>query len=438
MIEDLKTLTFPQIAKLIVNAKQDEQVAIFNTLTKEASVQVFEFLPFSTQASLTKLLPPDQTAYILQKMAPDDRTAFFDKLPKATENALLQTLPQDERAVALTLLGYPKNSVGRLMTTDYLAIKNYWTVEQVLKFVREYGHDSETLGVLYVIDDQGKLIDDIRIQEILLAQPTSKIKEISDGRFTSLFVFEKDEDAIKVFLKEEKAALPVTDKEGVLIGIVTMDDILELITQEDTEEIQRIGGTEALDSPYMQTPFFTLMQKRGSWLVILFLGELLTASAMGFFEEQISKAVVLALFLPLIISSGGNSGSQASTLIVRALSIGEISLKDWWKILRRELVSGLFLGTLLGSIGFLRICLWSRFSNIYGPHWLIVATTIFASLIGIVLWGTLSGAMLPLILRRFGLDPAVASAPLVATLVDVTGIIIYFTTASIIMHGTLL
>jgi magnesium transporter len=438
MIADLNTLTYPQIADKIVRSEKEDQQAIFETLSKEASIKVFEFLPFNTQQSLTQSLPPEQTAEILREMAPDDRTSFLEELPIATFNALLKTLPLEEKTVALTLLGYPKDSVGRLMTTDYIAIKSDWSVENVLSYVREHGQDSETLSVLYVIDDQGKLIDDIRIQKILLAPVTALVEDLTDRRVVSLFVYDKDDDAIKVFLKEGRTALPVTDKEGTLIGIVTVDDILALIKEEDTEDIQKIGGTEALDYPYIDTPFLTLMQKRGFWLVILFLGELLTASAMGYFEDEISKAVVLALFLPLIISSGGNSGSQASTLIIRALVIGEITLKDWWKIVKREVVSGLFLGTLLGSLGFFRIYLWSFFSNIYGPHSFIVATTIFVSLIGTVLWGTLSGAMLPFILKKIGIDPAVASAPLVATLVDVTGIIIYFTTASIIMHGTLL
>ncbi len=427
-----------EIADLISHSPNEDQLALFELVPPEIAVQVFEFLSFAAQKFIMNSLPPEKSAVILREMSPDDRTAFFDGLPQASINALLKLLPTDERAIALSLLGYPKNSVGRLMTTDYLAVKMEWTVAQALDFVRKHGKDSETINVIYVVDDQGKLIDDFRIRELLLAPLESKIKDLADHRFVSLSVNDDDEVAIKVFSREDRVALPVTDSHGTLIGIVTVDDILHLMTKETTEDIQKIGGTSALEFPYMQTSFLQLMQKRASWLVLLFLGELFTATAMGFFEAEIAKAVVLALFLPLIISSGGNSGSQASTLIIRALAVGEITLRDWWKIIRKEIFSGIFLGTILGCIGFLRITLWSAFSNIYGPHWLTVAATIFSSLIGVVLWGTVTGAMLPLLLKKFGFDPATASAPLVATLVDVTGIVIYFLTASIIMNGTLL
>lgn len=437
-IPDVSAMRPIEIADLISQLSEQDQLIIFEKLSPRLAVKVFEFLPLEFQKSIIYRLGPDRTAVILQEMSPDDRTAFLDGLPNASVNALLRLLPLKERAIALNLLGYPKYSVGRLMTTDYIAVKMDWTVQQVLDYVRKNGRDSETINVIYVINDEGKLIDDIRIREFLFAPLEQHVRDLTDSRFVSLSVNDDDEVAVKVFLRNDRVALPVTDKEGILIGIVTVDDVMNLMNQEDTEDIQKIGGTEALEYPYLQTPFLDLMQKRAGWLVILFLGELLTATAMGYFEAEISKAVVLALFIPLIISSGGNSGSQASTLIIRALVIGEITLRDWWKIMRREIYSGLFLGAVLGMIGFMRISLWSVFSDIYGPHWMIVALTIFFSLIGVVLWGTLSGSMLPLILKRLGYDPAVASAPLVATIVDVTGIIIYFVTASILMSGTLL
>lgn len=437
-ISEINSLSPVEIADLIGKHSLEEQQVIFEQLSPSIAVKVFEFLPFNIQKTIIKTLEPEKTAVILREMSPDDRTAFLDGLPNASVNALLKLLPIEDRVVALTLLGYPKNSVGRLMTTDYIAVKMDWTVQQVLDYVRKYGKDSETINVIYIINDEGKLIDDIRIREFLFAPLEYKVKDLADSKYVSLSVNDDDEEAIKVFMRHDRVALPVTDKQGFLIGIVTVDDVLNLMNQENTRDIQKIGGTEALEHPYMQTPFLKLMKKRASWLVVLFLGELLTATAMGFFEVEIAKAVVLALFLPLIISSGGNSGSQASTLIIRALVISEVTLRDWWKIMRREILSGLFLGTVLGTIGFIRIGLWSSVSNIYGPHWFIVALTIFFSLIGVVLWGTLSGAMLPLILKKLRFDPAAASAPLVATLVDVTGIIIYFITASILMRGTLL
>jgi magnesium transporter len=273
---------------------------------------------------------------------------------------------------------------------------------------------------------------------LLLAPLDARVSDLADYKYIKLHVDDSEEKAINIFRKYERVALPVIDSKGILSGIVTIDDILNVVSEEDTEDMQKIGGMAALNEPYMDTPFFSLMRKRLGWLVILFLGELLTASAMGFFEDEIAKAVVLALFLPLIISSGGNAGSQASTLIIRAMALGEINLKDWWRIMRREVFSGMYLGFILGMIGFFRVAIWSQFTSIYGPHWLLIAFTIFFALIGVVLWGTLSGSMLPLVLKRCGFDPAVSSAPLVATLVDVTGLIIYFNVALYILQGTML
>src|SRR5262249_31437531 len=285
---------------------------------------------------------------------------------------------------------------------------------------------------------RGMLIDDIRMRRFLLADPASHVTELMDNHFVALKATDDSKTAVNVFRKADLAALPVTDSEGVLIGIVTNDDILDVAEERATEEIQKFGGSEALDEPYMRIAFLRMVKKRAGGLVILFLGEMLTATAMGFFEKEIERAVVLALFVPLIISSGGNSGSQAATLVIRALALGEVSLSDWWRIMRREIFSGLALGAILGSIGFLRIAVWSAFSDLYGPHWLLVALTVGVALIGIVIWGTLSGSMLPLLLRKVGFDPAASSAPFVATLVDVTGLIIYFTVAAVILRGTLL
>jgi magnesium transporter len=307
-----------------------------------------------------------------------------------------------------------------------------------LDYVRRHGQDSETLNMIYVVDEDGVLIDDIRMRKFLLADPDLRVADLMDDRFTSLKANDDRQTAVNVFRQADLAALPVTDSDGVLIGIVTNDDILDVAEELATEDIQRIGGSEALDEPYMKIAFHQMVRKRAGWLVILFLGEMLTATAMGFFEKEIERAVVLALFVPLIISSGGNSGSQAATLVIRALALGEVRLRDWWRIMRREVFSGLALGSILGGIGFLRITIWSAFSDMYGPYWFLVALTVGVALVGIVLWGTLSGSMLPLILRKLGFDTASSSAPFVATLVDVTGLVIYFSVAAIVLRGTLL
>jgi magnesium transporter len=292
--------------------------------------------------------------------------------------------------------------------------------------------------MLYVVDDNGRLIDDIKMRQVLLSQPTRRIKTLMDHKFVSLNAFDDQETAIQVFKKYDHYALPVIDADGVLLGIVTIDDVLDVEEEEGTEDIHKMAAVEALKEPYIDEPILRLTRKRATWLVVLFIGEMLTATAMGYFEHEIAKAVVLALFVPLIISSGGNSGSQASTLVIRAMAVGEITLKDWWKVLLREIQSGFLLGVILGSIGFLRISIWQRFSDMYGQHWIGIAISVALALLGVVMWGTTVGSMLPFILRRLGLDPATSSAPFVATLVDVSGLIIYFNVAYLLLKGSLL
>lgn len=428
----------PEVAKLIETLPHNQKAIIFSVLPNTLIAKTFKVLELETRKALIKNLEHEQAAKILNEIQPDDRTEFLSELSSKTVKELLKLLSEKERKITLTLLGYPDHSVGRLMTPDYIAVKQDWTVKQVLDYVREHGQDKETVNVIYVIDDNGVLIDDIRIREFLFVTHEKKVSDLMDHKFISFFVTDEEEVAINVFRKNNRVALPVTDAQGILLGIITIDDVLRLAEKEETEDMQKIGGLEVLDEPYMNIPFLKLMKKRSGWLIILFLGEMLTATAMGYFENEIAKAVVLALFVPLIISSGGNSGSQASTLIIRAMALGEVTLKDWWKIMKREIFSGLFLGGVLGIIGFIRVATWSLFTTIYGPHWMLVAFVVSFSLVGVVLWGTLSGSMLPLILKRAGADPAVSSAPFVATLVDVTGLVIYFTIAMIIMKGTIL
>jgi len=426
------------LATLIQDLPIEQRTAVFRILPRKLAATTLEYLPPREQEEMLKSLAQEEVAAILNQMSPDDRTMLLEELPAAATRQMLTLLNDEERAEAVKLLGYPEGSVGRLMTPHYIALRPHWSVREVLDYVRQNGRDKETLNLVYVVDERGLLIDDIRIRKFLLADPQQHVTDLMDNLFTALKATDDRETAVNVFRKADLPALPVTDSEGVLIGIVTSDDILDVAEERATEDIQKFGGSEAMDEPYMQIAFARMVKKRAGWLVILFLGEMLTATAMGFFEKEIERAVVLALFVPLIISSGGNSGSQAATLVIRALALGEVTLKDWWRIMRREVFSGLSLGAILGSIGFLRIAVWSAFSDIYGAHWFLVALTVGLALVGIVLWGTLTGSMLPLILRKLGFDPAASSAPFVATLVDVTGLIIYFSVAAVILKGTLL
>lgn len=436
--ETLHAISPFELAELISAKAPEDQSIIFSALPEDIALQTFEFLPSYLQHRIVQQLPSMEVAMLLKSLSPDDRTEFLQDLPRETIDELVKLLPYEERMQTLTLLGYPKGSIGRLMTTDYIAVKPDWDIEKVLDHIQGYGHDSETINVIYVIDDEGYLLDDVKLKDFLFVPRRSKVSDISDGKYCALSVYESDESAIKAFRDNDRIALPVIDEKGKLLGIVTIDDVLRLSDREATREMQKIGGMEALDEPYLEAPFFDLMRKRSGWLILLFLGEMFTATAMGYFEEEIEKAVVLALFLPLIISSGGNAGSQASTLIIRAMALGEVKLRDWWKVVRLEIYSGLFLGTVLGLIGFFRVSIWNLFSSIYGEHWFLIALTVGLSLVGVVLWGTVSGATLPLILRRIGADPAKSSAPFVATVVDVTGLIIYFLIAIMLLKGTLL
>jgi len=436
--ESLKNWAPLDIAGLIQPLSREEQLIILRVLPRNLAAEVFEFLDLESQQQLLRAMGQEQVAAILNEMAPDDRTLLLEELPATMTKQMLSLLTPEERRVAVTLLGYPEGSVGRIMTPDYIAVRQDWTVQYVLDYIREHGHDSETLSMIYVVNDQGVLIDDIRIRAFLLAPLTQRVADLMDYRFVALKATDPQEEAVAVFRREQRTALPVTDSSGVLIGIVTIDDVLRIAEAAATEDIQKIGGSAALDEPYLQIALTRMVKKRAGWLVILFIGEMFTATAMGFFEKEIQRAVVLALFVPLIISSGGNSGSQASTLVIRALAIGEVRLRDWWRVVYREVFTGLALGSILGAIGFLRVSLWSIFTNIYGPHWFLVALTVGLSLIGIVLWGTLIGSVLPFGLRRLGFDPAASSAPFVATLVDVTGLVIYFSIAYVILRGTLL
>jgi magnesium transporter len=418
--------------EILIGELPDYGPRFIEILSVNRAVNVFRILDFPVQERILKKLSGTRIAKLINELPPDDRTSLFSELHGDTVKVLIQHLPPADRKEALILLGYEEDSVGRLMTPDYIAVKKSWNVERVLMHIRKYGKNSETIDVIYVIDSDGVLLDDIRIREVLLADPETKMSSLMDSRLISLKVNDPQEEAINIFRMNNRVALPVTDNENILLGIVTVDDILWIANEEYTEDIQKIGGTEALDEPYLDINIFRLVKKRVGWLIVLFLSEMLTTTAMQSYGNELAALTMLAFFLPLIISSGGNSGSQASTLIIQAMALGEVRLADWWRVMRREIISGLLLGTILGIIGFSRVAAWTTFSNIYGPHWLLMAFTVGFSLIGVVLWGSLSGSMLPLVLKRLGFDPASSSAPFVATLVDVTGLVIYFNIAMII------
>jgi magnesium transporter len=433
------------VAEVIGDLPEDERVIIFRVLPAALAADVFEYLDVETQQELLRAMAHEQVVAILNEMSPDDRTALLEEMPSAAAREMIRLLTPEERHVAIALLGYPEGSVGRLMTPDFIAVHEDWTVQEVLDFIREHGRDSETLNVIYVVDERGKLIDDVRMREFLLRPIHATVRDIRDQTFTALNVTDSQQDALNVFRKYDRTALPVVDSSGVLVGIVTIDDMLDVAEKEATEDIQKLGGMEALDEPYNTISLFRMIRKRAGWLVLLFVSEMFTSNAMAHFEDEIAKAVVLALFVPLMISSGGNSGSQATTLVIRAMALGEVRLRDWWRVAGKEITAGALLGAILGAVGFIRIMAWQSLSTWFPhgffqhyEHPLLLGSTIFFALLGIVTWGTLIGSMLPFLLRRVGLDPATSSAPFVATLVDVTGIFIYFSVAAVILRGAML
>ena len=437
--EALLPLHPSDIADIIIEHPTETEGIIFRLLPKEKAARVFSYLPAAEQRQLLEALSNDQVRRLLDEMTPDDRTRLLEEMPAEVTRELLLKLDPRELEAARKLLGYPENTAGRYMTPEYAWIYPDMTAARALAKIRETGRGKETLNWVYVIDAVGKLVEDVRLANLVLANADTQVLEIDDPELVSVRATDDRDAVLKAFAKYDRTALPVTDDHGYLLGIITADDVLDIAEQRATEDIQRLGGSEALGASYLEVSLATMLRKRGGWLAALFIGEMLTATAMGFFEAEIARAVVLALFVPLIISSGGNSGSQATSLIIRALALHELRLRDWWKVFGREILAGVALGAFLGSIGFLRIVLWQHlhFTD-YGPHYVLVAVTVFGALIGVVGFGTLTGSMLPFMLRRLGFDPATASAPFVATLVDVTGLCIYFGIALLVLRGTLL
>lgn len=425
---------------ILINHFPEYESLIIHSMSIHRAASTFKLLEFKSQKNIFQELSPHKAAELLNQLQADDRTDFLEELPANVVRELIKLLTPEERKVTLSLLGYPENSIGRLMTPDYVFVYPENTVAEVFDTIKKFAKNSDSVNVIYVINKKGELLDDIRIGVFILASKETLVSELMDERrLISLHAYDDQETASKIFQMSNRIALPVVSQENKLLGIVTIDDILWVASEEYSEDMQKMGGTEAFEERYLDIHLFKLYKKRIGWLIILFLSEMLTATAMQYFEVEIEKATLLAIFIPLIMSSGGNSGSQASTLIIQAMTLGEITVQDWWRIMRREIITGFFLGATLGVIGFIRITIWQNLHLYnYGEHWFLVGLTIMFTLLGIVLWGSLIGSMLPIFLKKIRLDPATSSAPFVATLVDVTGIIIYFSVAFIVLKGTLL
>lgn len=440
--EALADLPAAEVADVFADLPPEQVAIIFRILPRDKATDVFEYLSVEQQEATLRALGQEQVAAVLNEMAPDDRTALLEEMPGEAAQRLINLLSPDERRTAVKLLGYPEESIGRLMTPDYVAVRQDWTISHVFSHIRQVGHDKESLNVVYVTDERGHLIDDLRIRELLLADPGGTVQDIMDGHFVFLRVNDDQEEAVRAFKKYDRTALPVVDSGNVLVGMITVDDVLDIAEKEETEDVQKMAAVAVLDEPYLDVTATTMVRKRAPWLFLLFCGELLTITAMHRFEATLEAVVILALFVPLIISSGGNSGSQAASLVIRALALGELALIDWWRVMRRELASGIMFGSILGVSAFVVAYGFGLYRASHGhaadEQPALVAFVVGTSLVGVVLFGTLAGSMLPIILKRLGLDPAVSSTPFVATLVDVTGILIYFAVAILTLRGRML
>lgn len=433
-----------EVSKVLETLPHDYAIHTFLALPEDIEIKIFPHLNHVLQRDVTEDMPRQQVSNILNSLESNDRISFFDVLDGIEVTEYLNLLNDKNRLATYDLLGYPEKSVARLINTKFTTVRKEWTIGQAREHLRRFYTDTPAANVIFVVDNDGKLVDDIPIRRLVLNEASKTIADIMDGFYVKLDIQDSIDNAIQKFKEYDRVAIPVTNSNNVVMGVVTIDDVIDEAEEKDTKEMQQFGGLESLDLPYVKTPFFTLIRKRAVWLIILFLSEMLTATAMGHFQDELDAAIVLSLFVPLIISSGGNSGSQAATLIIRAMALNELTTRKWWYVMRREILSGLTLGMILGVIGFIRIAIWQQlhWANYgmkgTGEYWQLTALTVSFSLVGIVLWGTLSGSMIPMILKRIKLDPATSSAPFVATLVDVTGLIIYFSFAAIILRGTLL
>jgi magnesium transporter len=453
-LPDLSRLSAAELTQLATRVESADLADGLTRLKPAQAAKVLSSLPFDAmvdtfdepdlgpmRADIVTCLDPGLAARLIAAMSDDEGADLFRELPRPERDRYLMALPEAKRATLTLLLQYPQDSAGGIMTPSFVSLPSTWTVDQTLAYIRQVGHDKETIYDLYVLDPAtNRLVAVIGLRQLLLADPHRLVVDLADQRRPlTVSPYATRHDAARLVSKYDLLAVPVVDEGGHVLGIVTVDDVIDTLIADQTRQVQRLGGSEAIDEPYMQITFGEMIRKRAGWLSALFLGEMLTATAMGHFEDQIAKAVVLSLFIPLVISSGGNSGSQATSLIIRALALRQVRLADWWRIAVRELPTGIALGTILGALGVARIMIWQHLGwHNYNPHATLVAFTVGIALIGVVTFGSLAGSMLPFIIKRLGFDPASASAPFVATLVDVTGLVIYFSVAMLILRGTLL
>ena len=440
IVEQLKELYPPDIAEIFNELEIEEAKYVYTQLNEQVASDVLVELEDDVRERfLASLTSKEIAEQFIDNMDSDDAADVIAELPDNVQDEVLAHIEDSEQASDIVdLLKYDENTAGGLMRKEFVRVHLRSKALECVREIRQQAHELEEVYDVYVVDDDEKLIGILPLKKLIVSPVRSIVADIYDPKIISVKAGTPSEEVANVMDKYKLIAIPVVDALGRLVGVITIDDIVDFRREEETEDVQKMAAMEALEEPYMSTPFLQMIKKRSGWLVILFLGETLTATAMGFFQDQIAKAVILALFIPLIISSGGNSGSQASTLIIRALALGEITLRDWWKIIKKEFSTGLVIGLILGCIGFVRVAAWSCFISSYGPHWQLIALTVGFSLVGVVLWGTLMGSLLPLALKRLGLDPAVSSAPFVATLVDVTGLIIYFSFSIMFLKGILL
>jgi magnesium transporter len=441
MNTETELLSPPELREAWQVLSQDERVEGFRLLPPGSPDDFFLSLSAHEQGDLLRSLPPAERRTWLRLLPPDDAADVIQAVePEQLRAELLTQLDAHTRGEVLALLAYAEDDAGGLMSPRFARVRPDMSIDEALRYLRKQARTRlETLSYAYALDAQQRLLGVVSIRELFQAAPDKQVHEVMNSSDLITVPERMDQEAVsRLFSESDLIALPVVDEEGRMKGIVTVDDIVDVVQEEATEDIQKAGGMEALEAPYFETSLLSLVRKRAGWLALLFFGGLLTTNAMSHFADEINRAVVLALFAPLIISSGGNSGSQASTLIIRAMTLGEVRMRDWWRVMRRELASGLALGAILMALGFLRVGLGEAFFGAYGESWLPVAFTVAVSLMGVVIWGTLSGSMLPFLLRRLKLDPASASAPAVATLVDVVGLLIYFSVASVALRGTLL
>jgi magnesium transporter len=418
--------------------RRSQRLSRFQALPHEQMDNFFLALDASAQSRLLLDLPEGEHRIFMRLLAPDDAADVIQESPKSVRQNLLNQLDDRTKQEVKALLAYREDIAGGLMNPRFARLRPDSSINEAISYLRHQLGHVETIYYAYVLDESQTLLGVVGLKDLVAADPNKMVKDVMTIKIYKVSPNTDQSEVAHLLTQHGIKAVPVVDEKGRMEGIVTADDLIDVLREEDTEDIQKMGGMEALDGPYLETTFPAMIKKRAGWLVILFLGEMLTATAMGHFEHEIERAVVLSLFIPLLISSGGNSGSQATSLIIRALALREVRLKDWWRVIRREVAAGVVLGTILGVVGMIRILIWQSIWHTYGQHYLLIATTIAFSLLGVVTFGTLAGSMLPFILRKCGLDPASASAPFVATLVDVTGLIIYFSVAKIILTGTLL